>query len=71
MYIPEGFAHGFQCLSDDCELIYHHTEYYTPGVEAGIRYNDPLIGIQWPLPVTILSSRDKEHPYLHKSFKGI
>ena len=49
MYIPEGFAHGFQCLTDDCELLYHHSEYYKPNVEAGIRYNDAKINIEWPL----------------------
>jgi dTDP-4-dehydrorhamnose 3,5-epimerase len=71
LYIPEGFAHGFQCLSDDCELIYHHTEFYTPGAEAGVRYDDPMIAIDWPLEVSILSPRDNEHPYLDKNFKGI
>ena len=49
MYIPEGFAHGFQTLTDDCELIYHHTEFYTPDAEAGIRYNDAKINIEWPV----------------------
>lgn len=71
LYIPEGFAHGFQCLEDDCELIYHHSEFYKPGAEAGIRYNDPLINIKWPLPLTVISSRDEEHPYLTEQFKGI
>lgn len=71
LYIPEGFAHGFQCLEDDCELIYHHSEFYKPGAEAGIRYNDPFINIKWPLPLTVISSRDEEHPYLTEQFKGI
>lgn len=71
MYIPEGFAHGFQCLTDDCALIYHHTELYTPGAEGGLRYNDPGLGIEWPLPVTDLSARDAGHPYLDENFKGI
>ena len=71
MYIPEGFAHGFQCLTDDCELIYHHTELYTPGAEGGIRYDDWAIGISWPLPVTDISARDVGHPYLDENFKGI
>ena len=71
LYIPEGFAHGFQCLSDRCELIYHHSELYVPEAEAGIRYNDPAINIQWPLPVTQLSPRDQDHPYLDETFKGI
>ncbi len=71
LYIPEGFAHGFQCLEDNCELIYHHSEFYQPGAEAGIRYNDPLINIEWPLPLTIISPRDEEHHFLNENFKGI
>ncbi len=71
MYIPEGFAHGFQSLTDDCHLIYHHSEYYAPGVESGLRYNDPMVNIEWPLPSTIVSKRDKDHPLLTNQFKGI
>jgi dTDP-4-dehydrorhamnose 3,5-epimerase len=71
IYIPEGFAHGFQCLTDNCELLYHHTEYYKPNVEAGIHYKDPKIKIEWPLPVTVISQRDKSHSYLDENFKGI
>lgn len=71
LYIPEGFAHGFQTLADNSELIYHHSEYYTPGAEAGIRYNDSSIGIQWPLPVSVISDRDRQHPDIDHHFKGI
>ncbi len=71
LYIPEGFAHGFQCLSENCELLYHHSEFYTPGFEGGIRYDDPVINIQWPLPVSVLSERDTTHPYLDNQFKGL
>ena len=71
LYIPEGFAHGFQTVTDNCELIYHHTAFYTPGAEGGIQYNDPLVNINWPLPVTVISDRDQNHPPLNKSFKGI
>jgi dTDP-4-dehydrorhamnose 3,5-epimerase len=71
LYIPEGFAHGFQSLTDNCELLYHHSEFYVPAAEAGIRYNDPLINVKWPLPTTIVSARDAEHPYLDENFKGI
>lgn len=70
LYIPAGFAHGFQTLHDNTELIYHHSEFYTPGAEAGIRYDDPMTGIQWPLPVTTISDRDLGHPFLNESFKG-
>lgn len=71
MYIPEGFAHGFQTLSDDSELIYHHSEFYTPNAESGIRYNDPSVGIKWPAEVTSVSERDLNHPLLTQAFKGI
>jgi dTDP-4-dehydrorhamnose 3,5-epimerase len=71
LYIPEGFAHGFQCLADDCQLLYHHSEYYKPNVEAGIRYDDKKINIEWPLHVTTISQRDISHPYLDENFKGI
>lgn len=71
LYIPEGFAHGFQTLTDNCELIYHHTSFYTPGAEGGIRYDDKKIDITWKLPVVEISERDKNHPYLDESFTGI
>lgn len=71
MYIPEGFAHGFQTLSDDAELIYHHSQFYTPGVEGGLRYDDPAIGIEWPLTAMNVSARDQQHPLLDENFKGI
>lgn len=71
LYIPEGFAHGFQCLTGNCELIYHHTESYVPAAEAGIKYDDPKINIEWPLPVTTISQRDAAHTYLDENFKGI
>lgn len=71
MYIPEGFAHGFQTLTDDAELIYHHTGFYTAGAEGGVQYNDRLLEIAWPLEVTDISERDKQHPLLNDSFTGI
>jgi dTDP-4-dehydrorhamnose 3,5-epimerase len=70
-YMPEGFAHGFQTLTADCELIYHHTSFYAPGAEGGIKYDDKKIGINWKLPVTEVSERDKNHPWLNESFTGI
>ncbi len=71
IYIPEGFAHGFQTLTDNCELIYHHSEFYKTGSEGGIKYNDALINIQWPDEVTNISQRDEQHPLLYKNFTGI
>lgn len=64
MVIPKGFAHGFQTLEDDSALIYFHSERYTPGNEGGLRYDDPALAIEWPLPVTVISDRDKNHPLL-------
>jgi dTDP-4-dehydrorhamnose 3,5-epimerase len=71
IYIPEGFAHGFQCISDNCELIYHHTEFYKPGLEGGIMFKDPAIGIKWPLDVSLVSKRDESHPFIDEHFKGV
>lgn len=71
LYIPEGFAHGFQCLEDNCELIYHHSEFYSPNSEGGIRHDDPMINIDWPIPVTVISQRDQSHARLDENFKGI
>ena len=71
LYIPEGFAHGFQTLTKDCELIYHHSAFYKPNVEGGLRFDDARIGIEWKLPVTEMSERDRGHVYLDEGFKGI
>lgn len=69
--IPEGFAHGFQTLTDDCELIYLHTATYDPAAEGGLNPNDPSISVQWPLPIAELSPRDAGHPMISKDFAGI
>lgn len=70
IYIPEGFAHGFQTLTDDCELVYSHSQFYTPGSEAGLHYNDPKININWPLPVTSISAKDNMLSTIDSNFKG-
>lgn len=64
VYIPEGFAHGFQALTDDVELVYIHSAAYDREHEAGLRHDDPVLGIAWPLPVTGLSARDAGHPMI-------
>lgn len=69
--IPDGFAHGFQTLQNNCELIYQHTNFYTPDVEGGIKYDDPRIGIKWPFPVNEISKKDDNYVYLKENFKGI
>jgi len=72
LVIPEGFAHGFQTLTPDCELLYLHTEHYYPKHEGGLRYCDPAIAINWPLPVTTISERDATHPLVSiRSFEGL
>ncbi len=69
--IPEGFAHGFQVLEQDSELLYLHTAFYKPESEGGLRHDDPQLGIAWPLPVTDISARDSSHAYVDSSFRGI
>jgi len=71
IYVPKGFAHGFQSLTDNAELIYHHTEFYHPNSEAGLNYNDPKLNINWPLPLKTISDRDRNHLFLDPNFKGI
>lgn len=71
LYIPEGFAHGFQTLENDSELLYLHTEFYSPSHEGGINYNDPKINIKWPLEITDISERDKSFKIISENFQGI
>tara|TARA_B100000963_G_C22331990_1_gene539085 strand:- start:20 stop:568 length:549 start_codon:yes stop_codon:yes gene_type:complete len=70
IFIPEGFAHGFQTLSDNCELIYFHTERYMTNYEKGLNPIDPLLGIEWPLAISQLSYRDKNHKMIDQTFSG-
>ncbi len=71
MYVPEGFAHGFQTLKENSELLYFHTEFYSPEYEGGVLYNDPEINISWPMAITDISEKDQRHPLLSKDMKGI
>lgn len=71
IYVPEGFAHGFQTLTNETELLYHHTGFYSPTAEKGIRYNDPALNIIWPETVSIISEKDKNYQLLSKNYKGI
>lgn len=59
VYVPKGFAHGYQALNDGAIVIYQTTTMYTPGAEGGIRYNDPLFNIQWPIDKCIVSKKDE------------
>jgi dTDP-4-dehydrorhamnose 3,5-epimerase len=71
LLIPEGFAHGFQAMSDDCELLYFHTAAYCREAEGGVHPDDPRLGIGWPLDVAEISDRDAGFPLLTKDFRGI
>jgi len=71
LLIPEGFAHGFQALTHDCELIYLHTEAYHSEAEGGLSVNDPRLNITWALPIGDLSQRDSQHPFIDSNFHGI
>jgi len=71
IYIPRGFAHGFQTLDDHTSLIYQHSTYYRPGAEGGLRYDDPAIGIVWPVPVTMISEKDRSYAYITRAFEGV
>lgn len=62
LYVPEGFAHGFITLADDTEVMYQVSEFYAPGAEHGLRYDDPAIGIEWPISVEVLSEKDQTWP---------
>ncbi len=66
LYVPEGFAHGYQTLEPDTETFYLVTEFYAPTHERGVRWNDPAFGIQWALPNPILSERDQNHPWFQR-----
>ena len=71
LLIPEGFAHGFQTLTDDCELLYFHSAPYVPTAEGALNALDPRLSIEWPLPVGEMSERDRLHPHLQTDFTGI
>jgi dTDP-4-dehydrorhamnose 3,5-epimerase len=62
LYIPQGFAHGFQTLTDDVEMLYLISAFYEPGAACGVRYDDPAFGIAWPLPVAVMSDKDRAWP---------
>lgn len=71
MLIPEGFAHGFQTLTDDCELLYFHSVKHVPGSEGALSALDPRLDIGWPIEITEMSERDRLHPRLTDQFTGL
>jgi dTDP-4-dehydrorhamnose 3,5-epimerase len=70
LYVPEMFAHGYQALTDETEVVYQVGEFYTPGYERGLRYDDPFFNIDWPLDVTEISEKDLSWPLLRMMTVG-
>jgi dTDP-4-dehydrorhamnose 3,5-epimerase len=68
IYIPEGFAHGFQTLEKNTEVFYHMFEFYDPEYAIGLRWDDQAFGIEWPLPNPIISGKDISYPLYKKVF---
>lgn len=66
LWIPAGFAHGFQTLTDDAEVLYQISEDYRPEAARGLRWDDPDLAIPWPLEVTMISDRDRDLPLLRE-----
>lgn len=64
LYVPERFAHGYQCLADRTETTYHVGEFYAPATEGGLKYDDPRLGLRWPLPVSSISPKDAQWKFL-------
>jgi len=71
LLIPEGFAHGFQTLSEECELLYLHSTAYSAESESGLNIVDPLLNIEWPLSITEASERDTKHLMISNDFEGL
>lgn len=71
LLIPEGYAHGFQALTEDCELMYLHTMSYHSEAEGALNIADPRLNIAWPLPISDISERDSNHPFICSDFQGI
>lgn len=71
LLIPEGFAHGFQALSDDVELIYVHSAPHKKEAEGGLNPNDAKLAVSWPLAITELSAKDAQYPALEEQFEGV
>ena len=68
LYIPVGFAHGFCVLSESAHVLYKVSTPYDPKTEKGFRYDDPKVGIKWPMKGALISKRDQQSPYFHEAF---
>jgi dTDP-4-dehydrorhamnose 3,5-epimerase len=70
LFVPENFAHGFQTMGDNAKVIYQVSQFYSPGFELGIRYDDPAFGIRWPVEVRVISDKDRSWPDYIPAIKG-
>ncbi len=70
LYVPAGFAHGFQTLEDNSIIIYHHSDFYDKTLDCALNFQDPSLKIKFPLPVNIISDRDSTHPFINEHFFG-
>jgi dTDP-4-dehydrorhamnose 3,5-epimerase len=66
LYIPPGFAHGFCVLSETAHFLYKCTDFYTPGDEYGLRWDDPALDIEWPVTTPLLAEKDRHYPILSR-----
>jgi dTDP-4-dehydrorhamnose 3,5-epimerase len=71
MYVPQGCAHGFLTLEGDTEVIYPVSAFYAPGAERGVRYDDPALGIDWPIEVRVVSDKDRGWPALNAAHSRV
>ena len=71
MYVPAGFAHGFQSLTDYSEITYMVSGFYNKESEGGVKYDDPKVKIEWPLPISLVSDKDMKIPFIDSTFEGV
>ncbi len=71
MYVPRGFAHGFLSLTDEVEVVYMASAFYAPGSERGLRWDDPVIGIEWPIKPVEVSDKDRSWPDFDSGWHGV
>lgn len=71
LVVPEGFAHGFQTLTDSCEVLYLTTTVYAPSAESALNAIDPAVGVAWPAPISERSERDESHAFVTPTFRGV
>ncbi len=71
LLIPPGFAHGFQTITPDVEMLYCHSEAFAAHAEGGLHAKDPRLAVSWPLPIEELSARDTAHPFINPDFQGV